>query len=63
MKFTREEIYALEQLGAWLQDPDDGSNPEEKDFCGPHFDNEGEIYASHVVNAFDKLMGLAQEEK
>lgn len=58
--FTPQEIYALEQLGAWLQDSDDGSNPDADSYAGPHFDNEGEIYASHVIEAFDKLMTLIQ---
>ena len=58
--FTPQEIHALEQLGAWLRDSDDGSNPDDGDFAGPHFDNEGEVYASHVVEAFDKLMELIQ---
>ena len=56
--FSKEEIYALEQLGAWLQDSADGSDPETGDFWGPHFDNEGKIYATHVIDAYNKLMEI-----
>lgn len=56
--FTDKERYALDQLESWLQDSDDGSDPDEDCFAGPHFDNEGEIYASHVLEAFQKLMSL-----
>ena len=38
----------------WLEDSQDGSDGIE-DFCGPHFDNDGKVYAYHVADAYRKL--------
>lgn len=53
-KFTDEEIKNLMHLLLWLEDSQDGSDGIE-DFCGPHFDNDGKVYAYHVADAYRKL--------